>query len=541
VLLEIKGLRIDGWSADQETWLAIVKGVDVQLRRGEVLGLIGESGAGKSTIGLAALGYARYGCRISGGQILLDGKDIRAFSTAQLLELRGRRVAYVAQSAAAAFNPAQTLISQIVEAPVRHGVLSRRGAVDKAIRLFEVMGLPDPATFGDRYPHQVSGGQLQRAMTVMALSCNPDIIVFDEPTTALDVTTQVDVLAAIKRVIREEDTAALYITHDLAVVAQVADRIMVLRYGEAVEVGETAQILHQPSQQYTRELVNVRRVGSGEAPSQAEAPVLEVERVSASYTRSRDFLVLEDVSTRVRPGETLAVVGESGSGKSTLARVITGLLPPLEGAIRFQGRPLAPALRDRGKEELRALQMIYQMPDVALNPRQKVDEIIGRPLRFYFGLRGEARRTRVADLLRQIELPPEFAERYPAELSGGQKQRVCIARALAAKPKLIICDEVTSALDQLVADEILKLLLRIQNETKVAYLFITHDLATVKAIAHAIVVMYRGRIVEQGPKQEVLTPPHDDYTDLLLKSVPAMEVGWLENVLATRKMAAAGH
>jgi peptide/nickel transport system ATP-binding protein len=541
VLLEIKGLRIDGWSADQETWLAIVKGVDVQLRRGEVLGLIGESGAGKSTIGLAALGYARYGCRISGGQILLDGKDIRAFSTAQLLELRGRRVAYVAQSAAAAFNPAQTLISQIVEAPVRHGVLSRRGAVDKAIRLFEVMGLPDPATFGDRYPHQVSGGQLQRAMTVMALSCNPDIIVFDEPTTALDVTTQVDVLAAIKRVIREEDTAALYITHDLAVVAQVADRIMVLRYGEAVEVGETAQILHQPSQQYTRELVNVRRVGSGEAPSQTEAPVLEVERVSASYTRSRDFLVLEDVSTRVRPGETLAVVGESGSGKSTLARVITGLLPPLEGAIRFQGRPLAPALRDRGKEELRALQMIYQMPDVALNPRQKVDEIIGRPLRFYFGLRGEARRTRVADLLRQIELPPEFAERYPAELSGGQKQRVCIARALAAEPKLIICDEVTSALDQLVADEILKLLLRIQNETKVAYLFITHDLATVKAIAHAIVVMYRGRIVEQGPKQEVLTPPHDDYTDLLLKSVPAMEVGWLENVLATRKMAAAGH
>ena len=541
MLLEMKGLRIDGWSAEQESWLPIVKGVDVQLRRGEVLGLIGESGAGKSTIGLAALGYARYGCRISGGQILLEGKDVRRCSTNEMLELRGRRVAYVAQSAAAAFNPAQTLMSQIVEAPVRHRVMSRRDAVRKTIHLFEVLGLPAPATFGDRYPHQVSGGQLQRAMTVMALSCDPDIVVFDEPTTALDVTTQVDVLAAIKRAIREEHTAALYITHDLAVVAQVADRIMVLRHGEAVEVGDTAQILHRPRQPYTRELVNVRRVGGGAPPAATQAPVLEVDRISASYTRSRDFLVLQDVSIRVRPGETVAVVGESGSGKSTLARAITGLLPPLDGAIRFQGKPLAPALKDRSKDELRELQMIYQMPDVALNPRQKVAEIIGRPLQFYFGVGAQERKARVAELLRQIELPPEFAERYPAELSGGQKQRVCIARALAAGPPLIICDEVTSALDQLVADEILKLLLRIQNETRVGYLFITHDLATVKAIAHAIVVMYQGRVVEQGPKHEVLTPPHDDYTDLLLRSVPEMQVGWLENVLATRRMAAAGH
>jgi peptide/nickel transport system ATP-binding protein len=541
MLLEMKDLRIDGWSEDREAWLPIVKGVDVELARGEVLGLIGESGAGKSTIGLAALGYARHGCRISGGRILLDGEDLRTLSERQVLDLRGRRVAYVAQSAAAAFNPAHTLMSQITEAPVRHGVMSRREAAEKAVRLFEVLGLPEPESFGERYPHQVSGGQLQRAMTVMALSCNPDIIVFDEPTTALDVTTQVDVLAAIKRAITEEDTAALYITHDLAVVAQIADRIMVLRFGEMVELGATGQILHRPRMDYTRALVNVRRVGHEGGPPGVKAPVLEVERVSASYTQSRDFLVLEDVTTRVEPGTTLAVVGESGSGKSTLARVITGLLPPLAGEIRFQGKALSRALKDRSKDELRELQMIYQMPDVAMNPRQRVAEIIGRPLEFYFGKGRGERRDRVAELLQLIELKPEFAERYPAELSGGQKQRVCIARALAAEPDLIICDEVTSALDPLVADGILKLLLRIQDETHVAYLFITHDLATVRAIAHAIVVMYRGRVVEQGPKHEVLTPPHDDYTDLLLKSVPEMEVGWLEQVLQTRRMAAAGN
>jgi peptide/nickel transport system ATP-binding protein len=541
MLLDMKGLRIDGWSEDQETWLPIVKGVDVELARGEVLGLIGESGAGKSTIGLAALGYARHGCRISGGQIRIDGQDIRSFAERQMLDLRGRRVAYVAQSAAAAFNPAHPLMSQITEAPVRHGVMSRREAAVKAVRLFRTLGLPEPETFGERYPHQVSGGQLQRAMTVMALSCNPDIIVFDEPTTALDVTTQVDVLAAIKRAITEEDTAALYITHDLAVVAQIADRIMVLRFGEMVELGDTEQILHRPRMDYTRALVNVRRVGGEGGPRGVRAPVLEVERISASYTQSRDFLVLDGVSTQVEPGTTLAVVGESGSGKSTLARVITGLLPPLEGEIRFKGKALARALKDRSKDELRELQMIYQMPDVALNPRQRVGEIIGRPLEFYFGKRRGERRDRVAELLNLIELKPEFAERYPAELSGGQKQRVCIARALAAEPDLIICDEVTSALDPLVADGILKLLLRIQQETHVSYLFITHDLATVRAIAHAIVVMYQGRVVEQGPKHEVLSPPHDDYTDLLLKSVPEMEVGWLENVLATRRMAAAGY
>jgi peptide/nickel transport system ATP-binding protein len=535
MLLQMKSLRIDGYSDDEEAWLPIVKGVSLELERGQVLGLIGESGAGKSTIGLGALGYARRGMRISGGEILLGGENVREFGEQRLLELRGRRVTYVAQSAAAAFNPAHTLLRQVTEAPVRHGLMPRREAEREAIRLFDLLGLPNPTAFGNRYPHQVSGGQLQRAMTVMALACRPDLIVFDEPTTALDVTTQVDVLAAIKAAIHEEGAAALYITHDLAVVAQVADRIMVLRHGEMVEIGDTDQILHRPRMPYTRELVNVRRVGGDRPMPEREVPVLEVDHVSASYTRSRDFLVLDDVTTSVQPGMTLAVVGESGSGKSTLARAITGLLPPLDGEIRYKGRALAPALKARAPEELREVQMIYQMPDVALNPRQKVFEIIGRPLDFYFGMRRGQRRDRVAELLQLIELPPRFADRYPAELSGGQKQRVCIARALAAEPQLIICDEVTSALDPLVADGILRLLLRIQKETRVSYLFITHDLATVKAIAHAIVVMYQGRVVEQGTKDEILTPPHDPYTELLLSSVPEMDTGWLDHTLAERE------
>jgi ABC-type dipeptide/oligopeptide/nickel transport system ATPase subunit len=356
-------------------------------------------------------------------------------------------------------------------------------------------------------------------MTAMALCPKPDLIVFDEPTTALDVTTQIGVLKAIKEAIASTGVAALYITHDLAVVAQVADRIMVLRGGKMVELGTTRQIIEAPREDYTRALVSVRQVAHAEKPPRE--PLLTVEGITAAYAGGA-VKVLRDVSVAVPPGQTLAVVGESGSGKSTLARVITGLLPPEEGTITFDGRRLAPALKDRPKEDLRALQMIYQMADVAMNPRQTVATIVGRPLEFYFGLRGAAKRARIQELLDAIELGQGFADRYPAELSGGQKQRVCIARALAAKPALIICDEVTSALDPLVADGILKLLLKLQEAEDVAYLFITHDLATVKAIADSVAVMYQGEVLRYGPKAEALAPPFDPYTDLLLASVPEM-------------------
>jgi peptide/nickel transport system ATP-binding protein len=322
-------------------------------------------------------------------------------------------------------------------------------------------------------------------------------------------------------------------------VAQVADDIMVLRHGKTVEYGTTAQIIKAPREEYTQRLVAIRQIRKDEAVDQTQAPILRVERVTAAYSNA--VRVLDDVSVAIPRGQTLAVVGESGSGKSTLARVVTGLLPPSSGTVGFASQALPPRLEDRSKEQLRALQMIFQMPDTAMNPRHSVRKIIGRPLDFYFGMGGAEKERRVVELLDQIEMGKGYADRYPAELSGGQKQRVCIARALAADPQLIICDEVTSALDPLVADEILKLLLRLQSELGVSYLFITHDIATVRAIADSIAVMHRGKVVRFGPKSQVLAPPFDDYTDMLLASVPEMELGWLERVLEHRRMESAGH
>ncbi len=541
-LLQIRNLRIEATvfpPGEPPRDIVIVDDVSLDLQKGKVLGLIGESGAGKSTIGLAALGYGRGGVRITGGQVLLNGLDILQGGNKRLRAVRGRRVAYVAQSAAAAFNPSYQLIDQVVEASLHHGVTTRALAKQRAVALFEKLGLPNPQTFGSRYPHQVSGGQLQRAMTAMALCAEPDLIVFDEPTTALDVTTQIDVLASIKDAIRDTGVAGLYITHDLAVVAQVSDEIMVLRHGKMIEYGTTAQIIHAPAEAYTRELVSVRSIVH-EEKSPSSTPLLEVRNITASYTGGA-VKVLDQVSMSLSRGQTLAVVGESGSGKSTLARVMTGLLPPIEGDIVFDGQILPRRLVNRSKEQLREMQMIYQMADTAMNPRHTVGKIIGRPLKFYFGMKGAEKRQRVQQLLDEIEMGAGYIDRYPAELSGGQKQRVCIARALAAKPKLIICDEVTSALDPLVADGILKLLLNLQKTENVAYVYITHDLATVKAIADSIAVMYQGKLVRYGAKTQVLTPPYDDYTDLLLASMPEMEIGWLESAISRRRMESAGN
>ncbi len=531
LLLEIRDLRIEGQSGEQ--WLEIIKGIDITLNRGEVLGLIGESGAGKSTAGLAAMGYVHPGCRISGGSIIFDGIDLLAAGEDERRKLRGVRIAYVAQSAAASFNPAHRLIDQFAEIPVKHGKSSREEAEADAKDLYGRLLLPDPDGIGYRYPHQVSGGQLQRAMTAMALSCRPDLIIFDEPTTALDVTTQIEVLVTIRDIVDQFHTAAIYITHDLAVVAQMSDRIMVLRQGELIEEANTDIMMSSPQKDYTKTLWAVRsfkKQATGDYKN--SKPLIEVDHVTAAYG---PLTVLHDISFEIHRGQTVAVVGESGSGKSTAARVITGLLPPKLGRVLVNGEALPGDYRKRTKDQLRHAQMIYQMADTAVNPRHRIREIIGRPLSFYLGLKGEQLENRTRELLSLIELEPDmFIDRFPSELSGGQKQRVCIARALAAEPEFIICDEVTSALDQIVAEGILKLLDRIQRELNLAYMFITHDLATVRAIADEVVVMLQGRIVEQGPCEEMFTPPHHEYTDLLLSSVPEMDPTWLDKLMERR-------
>jgi peptide/nickel transport system ATP-binding protein len=533
LLLEIKDLRIEGFS--DEHWHQIVKGVDISLHRGEVLGLIGESGAGKSTIGIAAMGYAKPSCRINGGSIRFDGIELTTASEQEKRKLRGARIAYVAQSAAASFNPAYKLIDQFSETVVVHGHGTREQAYADAKELYRKLRMPDPDLIGFRYPHQVSGGQLQRAMTAMALSCRPDLIIFDEPTTALDVTTQIEVLSTIRDIVAQFNSAAIYITHDLAVVAQMADKIKVLRYGETVEDADTRRMLSDPKEAYTKSLWAVRSFRKKDiAPVVGKTPLLKVENVTASYSGGLE-LVLKNINFEIHRGHTVAVVGESGSGKSTTARVITGLLQPKAGRVIIDGVQLPADYRKRSKDQLRQTQMIYQMADTAINPQHRIRDILGRPLTFYLGMQGAAKEQRLRDLMEMIEMAPDqFLDRFPAELSGGQKQRICIARALAAEPSFIICDEVTSALDQLVAEGILRLLDRLQRELNLAYMFITHDLATVRAVADEVIVMLRGEIVEQGPKDDIFSPPYHDYTELLLSSVPEMDPDWMDRIISER-------
>lgn len=527
VVLTVSDLIVEAKVADR--WSPIVSGVNFILKRGEVLGLVGESGAGKSTIGLAALGYMRPGCRIRSGKIVFDGMNILDLPERHQRRLRGVRIAYVAQSAAASFNPSIRLIDQIVEAAVSRGGQARAEAEAYAQTLFEALRLPEPRLFGKRYPHQVSGGQLQRAMVAMAMMCKPDLIVFDEPTTALDVTTQVDVLISMREAIQQFGVAALYITHDLAVVAQMADRIMVLRHGETIEEGRVSKMLTHPEHPYTRSLWAVHKIPTRE---RFDAPeLLSINDVGAFYG---SFQALQGVSVTVGYGQTVAVVGESGSGKSTLGRIIAGLKAPANGAVTFKGQPCAPLVQMRAKEMLRKIQIIYQSADTALNPRHTVRKIIGRPLKFYHGLSNSARMRRIVELLNMVELDASYVDRLPAQLSGGQRQRVAIARALAAEPELIVCDEITSALDQIVQAEILRMLVSLQQRLGVSYLFITHDLATVRAIADDVVIMNQGKVVEQGPKERVLAPPYKPYTQLLLSSVPEMSEDWLDGVVAGR-------
>jgi peptide/nickel transport system ATP-binding protein len=534
-LIRVEDLRVVACGERGES--EIVKGVSFALEKGEVLALIGESGSGKTTIALALLGYARRGCRLSGGVVQVGEHDMLALSEKELQKLRGNRVSYIAQSAAAAFNPAKRLLDQVVEGALIHGLGTRAVLEAKAIALFRDLALPNPERIGQRYPHQVSGGQLQRVMAAMALISDPLLVVLDEPTTALDVTTQIDVLRAFKRVVRERGATAVYVSHDLAVVAQMADQIVVLNGGQIFEQSATAPLLKGPSHEYTRSLLAAARPDTSIRPPcgiAEEQPLLTIKGLTAGYGNKNThgmpaIRVLEDIDLTVRRGQAIGVIGESGSGKSTLARVVAGLLCPALGALTFDGQPLGGCLSERTDEQFRRIQMVFQNADTALNPMHSVSTILGRPLKMYFGLKGAALHERIGELLDLVRLPRTLAERRPNELSGGQKQRVNLARALAAKPDLILCDEVTSALDTVVGAAILELLRDLRQELGVSYLFISHDISTVRALCDDIVVMYSGHKVQAGTRQAFAQPPFHPYTDLLIHSVPELRQGWLEN------------
>ena len=545
VLLEVDDLKISA-RGDDASLLPIVKGVSFNVARGEVVALIGESGSGKTTIALSALGYTKPGLEFAGGEVRLESEDVITMEANQLRALRGQRVAYLAQSAAATFNPALTIGEQVTESCVLHGILDQKQANERAETLYRALELPDPDRLGKRYPHQVSGGQLQRLMAAMALCGKPDLLVLDEPTTALDVTTQIEVLKAFKSVIKQEGSAAIYVTHDLSVVAQIADHIVVLYAGEVQEHGSAEQVVNQPTHDYTRRLMRAVRpppaAGQGDetlGEHKRDVPALKVKDITAGYGRKRngvpEITVLRDVNVSIERGHTVGVIGESGCGKSTLARVMAGLLPAAHGQVLLDGDDLQPALQKRDRSELQKIQFVFQMADTALNPRQRIDHILGRPLEFYLGLKGKEKRRRIVELLDMVELPQDFAGRYPEELSGGQKQRVNLARALAASPEVLLCDEVISALDSIVGANVIELLKRLRKQTGVSFVFISHDLSTVASFADEIVVLYAGRVVEQGTADKVLSPPYHPYTRLLISSVPELRVGWLEETMQTQE------
>ena len=518
-ILKIENLRIESRNS------VLLDDVSVTLAPGEVLGIIGESGAGKSTLALSSMLLMRPGCRVTAGSVELCGQSLIGLPQTALEAIRRTKVAYVAQSAAAAFNPFYRLETQITELPALSSPLGRSDRHRMAARLFDELQLPDPESFGKRYPHQVSGGQLQRAMIAMALINKPDLIIFDEPTTALDVTTQIEVLHLIRKVVREHNCAALYVSHDLAVVAQMADRVLVMRHGKMVEQGPTRQLVDNPATDYARQLVSNRGHHGYAEHIGSDAPILDIRNATAAYGA---MTAVDDVSMAMAPGEVLALVGESGSGKTTLARCVAGLQPLRSGSIALQGALLPPLVEQRSFEQRRLVQYIHQLPDLALNPRQTLRQIIGRPLSFFHNLSGDQRERRLAELMEAIELPVSYLDRYPSALSGGQKQRICIARSLAAEPKLLICDEITSALDPLVEESIVLLLTRLIRDEDLAILFITHNLGLAARFSHTVAVMQHGKLAEFGPTEAVFETPQSAYARTLMEAVPQLDEGWLE-------------
>lgn len=613
-LVQVENLTVDFWN--QGRWVNVVNRVSFAIWPGESMGLVGESGCGKTTTAYALLGYRRPNSRIRQGHVRLEGRDLLGASVRELQRVRGRRISLVPQDPTTALSPGMRIGDQILEAMAVHRVGgSPVGRRDRMIELLAHMLLPDPHRISKKYPHQLSGGQQQRVAIAMALACGPDLLVLDEPTTGLDVTTQAQIIDLLVRLRAERGMAMVYVTHNLGVLAKVTDRISVMYAGELVEDAPTRELFRNPRHPYTRGLIaSVPRLAAprqgrssllrgllerdtlppgcrfaprcefaepacfaepqvfreaGPAhrvacrrmekiPAQTGAPLAAATRrgyarglpagipsllsavdVDIAYEATRRHVfarpvpkpVVRRVSFDIRPDETFALVGESGSGKSTIARAVAGLVVPVGGRLTFEGQDIAAGVAARSRELRREVQLVLQNPDASLNPRQRVRDIIGRPLEFFFGFRGRNARQRVGSLLESIRLDQSYANRYPDELSGGERQRVAIARALAADPKLLLCDEVLSALDVSVQADILDLLRSLQERRKIAYLFISHDLAVVRSISRRVGVLYRGELVEVGEVEEVYSPPFHPYTRMLLSAVPDIE-GEQESVSA---------
>ncbi len=532
--LEVRGLDI-GYRRSDGKIIAAVHGVEFTVEAGSSLGIVGESGSGKSTVARALLGHCRAGGVITAGSVRIAGQDILSLNEADRRKLRGRNIAFVPQNPLSSLTPHMRIGEQMDEA-VRHlRQCSAAEAKARTLELFEATNLPDPQTIYTRFPHELSGGQRQRVVIAAALAGDPGLLVLDEPTTALDKTTEVQVLELVRSLRQRFNTTLIYVSHDLGVISRMCDNVIVMHKGKVVEQGEADRIFSAPSHAYTQQLIAAIPRVDAEPPARRWLPgraasdaLLVAKDLQFSYpSRRRGWFkapdsqarrALADLSFSIARGETLGLVGESGSGKSTAASLVAGLMAPSGGTLQFSGQALAPLATGRSLDVRRRVQIVFQDPLSSLNPRQRISTILERPLEMFTGLRGAALRERAQELMRAMHLDPALLECYPRQLSGGQQQRVAIARAFAAEPDLIICDEITSALDVSVQAQVLDLLLELQRKTGTAYLFISHDLGVIRRMADQLIVLRHGRVCEAGSTEDVFKSPRNDYTRLLLQA-----------------------
>jgi len=620
-LVQVDGLTIS-YRTRRGDLADILHNVSLDLQPGKIVGLVGESGCGKTTLGLAMLGFLRPGCMLRAGRMCFDRTDLFSLASKELEVLRGKRVGLIPQNTGQSLTPTMRVGAQIVEVLMLHQGLSKTDARERTVSLLGWVHLPQPEEMASRYPHELSGGELQRVAIALALACEPELLILDEPTTGLDVTTQAHILELLREIQEQTGTTILYISHDLGAIAQVSNRVMVMYAGQIVEDGSATRVFGQPTHPYARGLLasiprlsesilpqampgrppapgehvtgcafaprcpfadetcteiepaleliqdngampdrvrchHWQRVGATEGSGQTpelrartkciteQQPLIELADVDITYAKRGlgAFLrrlrgapeppcTVSGISFTIHGGETLALVGESGSGKSTIARTIAGLLPPHAGQLKMEEQDLSPVAERRSPEVRRRIQLVFQNPDASLNPRHTVGQILDMPLRLYFNLGPEQRLERSVSSLKRVRLSSPYIHRFPGQMSGGEKQRVAVARAFVADPEIVLCDEVTSALDVSVQAAALNLLADLQSEQGVAYLFISHDLAVVRAIADRVAVLYQGRLCEVGLVEQIYAPPYHPYTEALLAAVPVPVPGVRPRLLA---------